>query len=128
LNNCPRLTHLSLTGVNAFLRSDLEAFRQDVPQGVYLPNLHVAPVLLLTYILLEFNQHQREVFCVFSGQGVTGLRRYLNQKAEFDDDEVTLTSDDDSHSMTGVISAAAQNGREEKNEADEELEDSEDSH
>jgi hypothetical protein len=26
----------------------------------------------------EFTEHQRSVFCVFSGQGVLGLRRYLN--------------------------------------------------
>ena len=81
----------------------------------------------------EFTLHQREVFCVFSGQGVTGLRRYLNQQAgvrngaEFDDDEVTLTGDDDNHTMTGMMSATALNGGEEENEADEELEDAEDS-
>jgi hypothetical protein len=82
---------------------------------------------------LEFTQHQREVFCVFSGQGVTGLRRYLNQQAgvrngvEFEDDEVTLTGDDDNHTMTGMMSATALNGGEEENEPDEELEDAEDS-
>jgi F-box and leucine-rich repeat protein GRR1 len=119
--------------VHAFLRSDLEAFCRDAPQGVYPLNLHVTPILLLTYILPEFTPHQREVFCVFSGQGVTGLRRYLNQQAgvrngaEFDDDEVTLTGDDDNHTMTGMMSATALNGGEEENEADEELEDAEDS-
>lgn len=29
----------------------------------------------------DFNQHQRDAFCVFSGSGVTGLRRYLNTEA-----------------------------------------------
>jgi F-box and leucine-rich repeat protein GRR1 len=33
LNNCPRLTHLSLTGVHAFLRRDLEPFCRDAPPG-----------------------------------------------------------------------------------------------
>jgi hypothetical protein len=47
------LTHLSLTGVHAFLRTDLEAFCRDAPQGLYPPNLHVSPVLLLTYILYQ---------------------------------------------------------------------------
>lgn len=28
----------------------------------------------------EFTEHQRAVFCVFSGQGVTNLRRYLNSE------------------------------------------------
>lgn len=31
--------------------------------------------------MTEFTQHQRDVFCVFSGQGVTGLRRHLLQMA-----------------------------------------------
>lgn len=29
-------------------------------------------------ILLDFTDHQRSVFCVFSGQGVVGLRNHLN--------------------------------------------------
>ncbi|KAK3370473.1 hypothetical protein B0H63DRAFT_316455 [Podospora didyma] len=65
LNSCPRLTHLSLTGVQAFLRDDLEAFCRDAPP--------------------EFTEHQRSVFCVFSGQGVVNLRRYLNQERAFAD-------------------------------------------
>ncbi|KAF2455744.1 hypothetical protein BDY21DRAFT_372897 [Lineolata rhizophorae] len=60
LNNCPRLTHLSLTGVQAFLREDLIVFCREAPQ--------------------EFNDHQREVFCVFSGSGVNRLRTYLNEE------------------------------------------------
>ncbi|KAF2717036.1 ubiquitin ligase complex F-box protein [Polychaeton citri CBS 116435] len=65
LNNCPKLTHLSLTGVQAFLRDELLAFCREAPP--------------------EFNDHQRDVFCVFSGTGVTRLRDYLNdQKARQD--------------------------------------------
>ncbi|KAK3946641.1 hypothetical protein QBC32DRAFT_132289 [Pseudoneurospora amorphoporcata] len=60
LNACPRLTHLSVTGVQAFLREDLESFCREAPA--------------------EFTEHQRAVFCVFSGQGVTNLRRYLNSE------------------------------------------------
>jgi F-box and leucine-rich repeat protein GRR1 len=59
LNHCPRLTHLSLTGVQAFLRDDLTVFCREAPS--------------------EFNDHQREVFCVFSGTGVARLRDYLNR-------------------------------------------------
>ncbi|KAM7187678.1 SCF E3 ubiquitin ligase complex F-box protein grrA [Naviculisporaceae sp. PSN 640] len=65
LNSCPRLTHLSLTGVQAFLREDLEAFCRDAPP--------------------EFTDNQRSVFCVFSGQGVVSLRRYLNSERAFAD-------------------------------------------
>lgn len=32
---------------------------------------------------LDFTEHQRNVFCVFSGNGVIGLRRYLNTRPEF---------------------------------------------
>ncbi|KAF3760354.1 hypothetical protein M406DRAFT_297121 [Cryphonectria parasitica EP155] len=63
LNSCPRLTHLSLTGVQAFLRQDLEQFCRDAPT--------------------EFTDHQRNVFCVFSGAGVSSLRRHLNSDVAF---------------------------------------------
>ncbi|KAK5703873.1 SCF ubiquitin ligase complex subunit [Elasticomyces elasticus] len=74
LNNCLKLTHLSLTGVQAFLRDDLLAFCREAPP--------------------EFNNHQRDVFCVFSGTGVGRLREYLNQEkahalANGDSDSVT---------------------------------------
>ncbi|KAK4153064.1 hypothetical protein C8A00DRAFT_34246 [Chaetomidium leptoderma] len=59
LNCCPRLTHLSLTGVQAFLREDLEHYSRPAPP--------------------EFTDHQRSVFCVFSGQGVVGLRKHFNR-------------------------------------------------
>ncbi|KAI0376355.1 RNI-like protein [Hypomontagnella monticulosa] len=65
LNCCPKLTHLSLTGVPAFLRDDLEKFCREAPP--------------------DFTEHQRAVFCVFSGQGVMGLRNHLNTQPEFAD-------------------------------------------
>ena len=61
MHHCPRLTHLSLTGVQAFLREDLTAFCRDAPP--------------------EFTHPQRDVFCVFSGDGVTRLREHLNRLA-----------------------------------------------
>ena len=60
LNNNPRLSHLSLTGVQAFLRQDINAFVRPPPP--------------------EFNPGQREVFCVFSGSGIGQLRQYLNEQ------------------------------------------------
>lgn len=57
VKNCGRLTHLSLTGVPAFMRQDLTRFSRDPPP--------------------EFTQHQQQLFCVYSGQGVKKLRRYL---------------------------------------------------
>lgn len=58
LNNCPRLTHLSLTGVQAFLHDEFTVFCREAPP--------------------EFNEHQRDVFCVFSNSGVIRLREHLN--------------------------------------------------
>ncbi|KAI0017802.1 RNI-like protein [Xylariomycetidae sp. FL0641] len=63
LNSCPNLTHLSLTGVPAFMRDDLEPFCREAPD--------------------DFTDHQRAVFCVFSGAGVKNLRRYVNTRDEF---------------------------------------------
>ncbi|KAJ5678997.1 hypothetical protein N7462_007241 [Penicillium macrosclerotiorum] len=95
INNCPRLTHLSLTGVHAFLDEDLTAFCREAPP--------------------EFTQQQRDVFCVFSGDGVTRLRDYLNQNVSpmqeetettmYDDEEV----DEDEGQMTGLMHATGIN-------------------
>lgn len=60
INACPRLTHLSLTGVTAFMmRSDLAQFCREPPP--------------------DLNQHQQAIFCVFSGKGVKQLREYINR-------------------------------------------------
>lgn len=56
---CPNLTHLSLTGVHEFLREDLLQYCREAPS--------------------EFNDHQRDVFCVFSGKGVENLRAHLRR-------------------------------------------------
>lgn len=57
LQHLPRLTHLSLTGVPAFRRTDLQTWCRTPPR--------------------DFNSHQRQSFCVYSGKGVQELRRYL---------------------------------------------------
>lgn len=59
LNGCRRLTHVSLTGVQEFLRRDLKTFCRLPPP--------------------DFTLAQREVFCVFSGTGVAKLRLFLNE-------------------------------------------------
>ncbi|KAL6799400.1 RNI-like protein [Trichoderma sp. SZMC 28013] len=65
LNSCPRLTHLSLTGVAAFQRDEFQPFCRAAPA--------------------EFTQHQRDVFCVFSGNMVSKFREYLNTAPQFED-------------------------------------------
>jgi F-box and leucine-rich repeat protein GRR1 len=59
LNFCPRLNHLSLTHVPAFLRPDFQRFRRIPPKN--------------------FTPQQQNVFCVFSGKGVKDLKVYLNE-------------------------------------------------
>ncbi|RDA86398.1 hypothetical protein CP532_6478 [Ophiocordyceps camponoti-leonardi (nom. inval.)] len=65
LNSCPRLTHLSLTGVAAFQREDFQVFCRHAPP--------------------EFTQHQRDVFCVFSGSMVSQFREFLNTSSRFEE-------------------------------------------
>ncbi|CZS90028.1 probable F-box/LRR-repeat protein 2 [Rhynchosporium agropyri] len=114
LNNCQKLTHLSLTGVQSFLRPDLEQFCREAPA--------------------EFTEHQRNVFCVFSGVGVNGLRHHLNSLAPADGgyDPTARGPDDDEdddHTMTGMIGATAMmgaavlNADDDDADGDEELED-----
>ncbi|KDN46826.1 RNI-like protein [Tilletiaria anomala UBC 951] len=57
LQRLDRLTHLSLTGVPAFRREELQAMCRKPPE--------------------EFNEHQRSAFCVYSGKGVNQLRGFL---------------------------------------------------
>jgi F-box and leucine-rich repeat protein GRR1 len=95
LNHCPRLTHLSLTGVQAFLREDLTIFCRNAPP--------------------EFTQQQREVFCVFSGDGVGRLRDFLNRADDFSGvEEGTMyddgdEADEDEGQVTGLMNATAIN-------------------
>ncbi|KAG5417805.1 GRR1 [Candida metapsilosis] len=62
LKSCPKLTHLSLTGISAFLRREITQYCRDPPP--------------------DFNEHQKSLFCVFSGHGVNQLRNYLTQVME----------------------------------------------
>lgn len=62
LKNCPKLTHLSLTGIASFLRREITQYCREPPP--------------------DFNEYQRTSFCVFSGQGVNRLRDHLNRVME----------------------------------------------
>ncbi|KAF8940505.1 SCF ubiquitin ligase complex subunit [Haplosporangium gracile] len=59
VSQCSKLTHLSVTGVPAFMSPKYQKFCRVPP--------------------LEFTAHQREVFCVFSGKGVRELRQYMQE-------------------------------------------------
>lgn len=62
LKNCPRLTHLSLTGIAAFLRREITQYCRDPPP--------------------DFTENQKSSFCVFLGHGVAQLRNYLDALME----------------------------------------------
>jgi len=76
----------------------------------------------------EFTEHQRNVFCVFSGRGVTDLRNHLNHLDT--NSPYVAGDDDDDHTMTGMagttalLNATGLNvGDDEDADGDEELED-----
>ncbi|KAK4052080.1 SCF ubiquitin ligase complex subunit [Microbotryomycetes sp. JL201] len=79
LQKLTRLTHLSLTGVPAFRRPDLQTWCRMPPR--------------------EFNSHQRATFCVYSGKGVHELRRFLR----------TLYNDDALNDINGTASGRSIN-------------------
>ncbi|PWN19198.1 RNI-like protein [Microstroma glucosiphilum] len=57
LERLPKVTHISLTGVTAFQRPELQSMCRPPPE--------------------EFSATQRESFCVYSGHGVVELHRFL---------------------------------------------------
>jgi F-box and leucine-rich repeat protein GRR1 len=77
---------------------------------------------------LEFTEHQRNVFCVFSGKGVNDLRTYLNQQnyAMGDEYDPRAVDDvDDDQTMTGMMGTTTLNGDEDGDvdaDGDEDLE------
>ncbi|KAF5018819.1 hypothetical protein F66182_9182 [Fusarium sp. NRRL 66182] len=81
LNACPRLTHLSLTGVAAFQRDDFQPYCRQAPPGKFLKRM----IGTTANLAAEFTQHQRDVFCVFSGTMVSKFRDFLNTSPQFED-------------------------------------------
>lgn len=119
------MTHLSLTGVQAFfVREDLTAFIREAPPGTEAlekKRLQLLPANLMN-LPAEFTEHQRTMFCVFSGPGVNRLREYLNSDAPatiyapegtmYDDRVARITDDDgeaeysdDDQQVTGMMNA-----------------------
>ena len=96
LQRLHKLTHLSLTGITQFRRKDLRAFCRLPPKvcsGFLIPSdlAHSN-----RGFLQEFNQHQRMAFCVYSGKGVSELRKYLHNLATraMDGDREQVLEDD----------------------------------
>lgn len=85
LNSCPRLTHLSLTGVAAFQRDDFQPFCRQAPAGEFSSMVRPRIKARTDPPKTEFTQHQRDVFCVFSGNMVSKFRDFLNSAPQFED-------------------------------------------
>ncbi|KAL9637429.1 MAG: hypothetical protein Q9204_001895 [Flavoplaca sp. TL-2023a] len=108
LNRCPKLTHLSLTGIQGFfMREDLTAFCREAPP--------------------EFTEHQRTMFCVFSGPKINQLRDYLNNedRTSLYDTEGTMYDDREAEDaeadqqVTGMMHATGLGGADDEDMNDE---------
>lgn len=75
LQKLQKLNHLSLTGIPAFRRPELQQFCRTPPA--------------------EFNTTQRSQFCVFAGEGVNKLRRFLTDLFNSITEEMNPQGDDD---------------------------------
>lgn len=67
-----------------------------------------------TNVHTEFNEHQRDVFCVFSGVGVQRLRQFLNTESDaqnrhtsFSDNEGTMYEDGEEPDVILNVTAQA---------------------
>ncbi|KAF9117286.1 SCF ubiquitin ligase complex subunit [Mortierella sp. 14UC] len=94
VTQCRKLTHLSLTGVPAFIWPRYQMFCRAPPP--------------------EFTAHQREVFCVFSGKGVRDLRKYMQENVTLAPAPVNLANIRASYRMmsSAVSSMLAASGAE----------------
>ncbi|KAI0033338.1 hypothetical protein K488DRAFT_47910, partial [Vararia minispora EC-137] len=75
LQKLQKLNHLSLTGVPAFRKPELQTYCRAPP--------------------VEFSTPQRQAFCVYSGDGVKGLRRFLADLFNSINDEMSSADYDD---------------------------------
>jgi F-box and leucine-rich repeat protein GRR1 len=96
LQKLQKLTHLSLTGIPAFRRPELQHFCRDPP-----PVGFISPPLVCSNPITfqDFNSAQRSSFCVYSGKGVIELRDFLAELFNTITDEIpgsgTEYDDDD---------------------------------
>jgi F-box and leucine-rich repeat protein GRR1 len=82
-----------LTGVQAFLHEEFTAFCREAPN--------------------EFNDHQRDVFCVFSNNGVLRLRDHLNYKIrvqQYAPSNASSQYDDDNDNAEEMIALVSNQG------------------
>lgn len=80
--------------MQAFLREDLEHYSRPAPSGKDSKHNPCCVWVFSLHDPIEFTEHQRSVFCVFSGQGVVGLRKHFNR---------VLAAEESRRSMRAVI-------------------------
>lgn len=115
-----KLTHLSLTGVPAFRRPELQQFCRDPPP--VRATQRNGPPNLIDHLLQDFNNSQRQAFCVYSGKGVSELREFLAELFNTITDEIAAQSgteyDDEDEEVYGHPMAVVED--EDEDEEDEE--------
>lgn len=94
------------------MRDDLDEFCRNAPEGSFEFPLSFGRTIN-DILFKEFTDHQRTVFCVFSGDGVNRLRNYLNadpnslydpESTMYDDREVT--DGDNDQQVTTLMNTA----------------------
>ena len=94
------------------MREDLVAFCREAPSGLIDLSLCTRQI---TNRAPEFTEHQRTVFCVFSGDGVNRLRTYLNSQPDIYETEGTMYDDregediDNDQQVAGLMHATGLN-------------------
>ncbi|EGN93032.1 hypothetical protein SERLA73DRAFT_98359 [Serpula lacrymans var. lacrymans S7.3] len=99
LQKLHKLTHLSLTGIPSFRKTELQQFCRQPPQ--------------------EFNMSQRAAFCVYSGSGVARLRAYLTElfntiteDMNADDEDTEYDDDVEQYPSEGIADTELETGNE----------------
>lgn len=108
--------------MQSFLRDDITVYCREAPSGTspkrYAINKYITRA---TDISQDFTDHQRDVFCVFSGPGVRSLREHLNREARRQDSDESLYDDvedvvEEAQQVAGLMNATGLNGGDEMDE------------
>ena len=93
LQKLPKLTHLSLTGITAFRRAELQQFCRPPP--AVRDTRYMLGRLVAYGVSQDFNSTQRAAFCVYSGKGVHELREFLAELCASITSELATSNDTD---------------------------------
>jgi F-box and leucine-rich repeat protein GRR1 len=91
LQKLHKLTHLSLTGIPAFRKPELQKFCRPPPSVCLFPRDTFNTFLYFFH--KDFNMSQRATFCVYSGKGVSNLRTFLTELFDQMTEELNTTDE-----------------------------------